>query len=376
MRILLTGATGHLGRNLVISLLRSGHEVVASVRRVDPTLDRRVRQVSGDLLDPASLQRAGRGCDATVHCAALYVDDPRRAREMTRVATLGTRHVLDAAAANGHRRVLLTSSMVTVGFSERRDEVRDETQFSEQTAHPYFRAKVDAERAAWRHAEALGLPIVVLCPGGLIGPLDHRGTPTMQFLADLVSGEAQTLRGGVNYVDVRDVADATTRALTDAPSNARYLLTGECLPMRELGLVLRTLTGTRPVHLPLPRRVVLAVARVLQPQRYPMARESVGRWPRFSAARARRDLDFHPRPVEDSLADALRWLARTGAVHPACVAQWAGRLDPQGAMFAPRGLTCLPSTTLPSTPSANKVTPLPMPWSRQRTPRARERSVG
>lgn len=327
MHVFLTGATGHLGRNLVPSLLDAGHRVTALVRG-DTGLDPRVHTVRGDLLDALSLVRAGRGCDATIHCAAVYTDDPGRSWEMARASIIGTQHVLDAAAANGHRRVVLASSMVTVGFGDSPDDRRDEDDWNERPFHPYFRAKVDGERVAWRHADELGVPLVVLCPGGLIGPGDHRTTPTMAFLAELANGTAQTLAGGVNYVDVRDVADAFTTALTEGRPGARYLLTGECLSMRELGQLMRLLTGRRPVHLPLPRRLVLGMAWLTQPDRYPMAWESVDRWPSFRCDRAREELAFYPRPVEEALADAVRWLALQGALSPEALSALDGRLDP------------------------------------------------
>jgi len=336
MRIFLTGATGHLGRNIVDSLLDGGHEVVALTRGDAPSLPAQVTPARGDLLDADSLVRAGRDCELTVHCAAVYADDPARAHEMSEVAVRGTRHVLDAAAANGHQRVVAASSMVTVGFSSDRRDARSENDWNHRPFHPYFCAKVDAEREAWRHAVVCRVPLVMLCPGGLIGPLDHRLTPTMRYLAELANGTAQTLQGGVNYVDVRDVADAFVAATTRATPGQRYLLTGECISMRELGQLVRSLTGTRPAHLPLPRRVVLGFARLLQPDRYAMAKESVGRWPSFRSERAKADLSFHPRPVEESLADALRWLARSGAIHPGRVASWEGRLDPHGDLYAHR----------------------------------------
>lgn len=332
MRILLTGATGHLGRTLIASLTDAGHTVRALVRSAAaPPLD--VPAVRGDLLDAESVARAANGCDATLHCGAVYSADPGRAEAMRDVAVRGTQHVLEAAARNGHERVLLASSMVTVGFGSRPETLRNEAAWNTQPVHPYFAAKIAQEKAANHHARRLGLDLVTLCPGGLLGPLDYRTTPTMAFLADLVEGRAPTVPGGVNYVDVRDVADAFVAALEHG--TGRYLLTGECIGMRELGGLLRTLTGRRPKHLPLPRRALLALTRAVQPKRLAMAAESMDRWPAFDNGRARRELGFHPRPVEAVLVDALRWLARTGGVAPRVVESWEGRIDLQGDAFAP-----------------------------------------
>lgn len=322
MRVLLTGTTGHLGTNLLSALRRAGHEVVATARREVPGT------VRADVLQPDGLLRAGQGCEVTVHAAAVYSDDPGRGTEMVRCAVEGTANVLRAAAANGHRRVLLASSMVTVGFSDRPDTARDERSWNHRPHHPYVRAKIEGEREAWRVAESLGLPLVVLCPGGLVGPGDHGPTPTMAYLAELASGRGLTFAGGVNHVDVRDVADAFVAALDRAPDGARYLLTGDCLPMRELGGLVRALTGRRPRHLPVPRRLLLPIVRRLEPTRHASAVENIGRWPVFSAERAARELAFHPRPPEAALADALRWLARTGRVPVERVQSWEGRLDP------------------------------------------------
>jgi dihydroflavonol-4-reductase len=341
MRVLVTGSNGHLGSNLCRSLRREGHEVRAMVRagsdlrglqRVD------VQQVVADVRDAEAVDAATRGCDAVVHLAAVYDTSARADRAIAEVADVGTRHVLQAAARHGVSRVLYASSMVAVGFAHRPDAPRHAGQFHDDAVHPYFRAKTAAERLAWREAERLGVPLVSLLPGGLLGPHDHRLTPTTRFVRDLLTGDAQTVPGGANYVDVRDVADAFTAALTDGRPGQRYLLTGDLVLLRDLGRILYSLTGRRCTHVPLPRSVLLGSVRAAAavarwrgrpPEIDPrMAAESIDRYPAFCREPARRDLGFHPRPPTPVLADTVRWLARIGALPQPLVDRLWGRVDP------------------------------------------------
>jgi len=341
MRVLVTGANGHLGSNVVRALLAEGHEVRGLVR---PTSDLRglerlpVELVKGDVRDAQAVWDATLGVDAVIHLAAVYetvdVDDVT----MRQTSDVGTRNVIVNAAVHEVKRLLYASSMVAVGFSDAPDRPRDEQQYNDRARHPYFRAKVDGERAAWAQAEELGVEMIALLPGGLLGPHDHRLTPTTRFVRDLVAGTAQTVAGGANYVDVRDVAGAFVAALSQGEPGRRYLLTGDHVELRDLGHIVYTLTGRRPAHVPLPRAALLAAVhtsaqlarwRGKAPEVDPlMAEESIGRFPVFCHEAATRDLGFYPRPVTPVLADAIRWLARTDALDASIVEGMYGRLDP------------------------------------------------
>ena len=117
MKIAVTGATGLLGGQVVRAALADGHEVTAIVRSTGAAqlagLD--VRQVRAGLEDVTRLGSALKGVEGLVHCAAVYAFGADRADEVARVNAGGTRSVIEAAAAAGVGRVVVTTSSVTCG---------------------------------------------------------------------------------------------------------------------------------------------------------------------------------------------------------------------------------------------------------------------
>jgi dihydroflavonol-4-reductase len=158
MKALVTGATGLLGAHIVRALVEEGHRVRALTRASSDLsgldglpFDR----VIGDVLDAESLHRAADGCDVLFHAATPFTYWGEHVDHLEATAVQGTRHALDAAAAAGLRKVVLTSSSVVLGY---RDEpaVLDETAaISDDAGHPpYVVAKIRQDLAALEQARA------------------------------------------------------------------------------------------------------------------------------------------------------------------------------------------------------------------------------
>ena len=148
MTTLVTGATGLVGHQTCLALLDRGEEVRALVRDLRPgPLNRLpVEQVRGSLASPTALDRAMRGCETVIHCAAVYSyakDSP-----VDRVNVGGTRDVLGAAAAAGVRRVVVVSSSVTCGSSALPEVRTEEHRLGSEPVPAYFTSKVAQEDAA------------------------------------------------------------------------------------------------------------------------------------------------------------------------------------------------------------------------------------
>ncbi|MBM3215420.1 NAD-dependent epimerase/dehydratase family protein, partial [Candidatus Poribacteria bacterium] len=154
MRTLVTGATGHVGANVVRRLAVSGRRIRILARPTSP-LDIVSRYVSdvamGDLLDRSSLVAAMRGCDVVYHAAAVYSLWRPDASDIFRPTVEGSRNVLEAAAEAGVRRVVYVSSIVTL--AARANGRLDESGAPAKPRTPYLRAKVEAEQYAREFAE-------------------------------------------------------------------------------------------------------------------------------------------------------------------------------------------------------------------------------
>jgi dihydroflavonol-4-reductase len=282
VKVYVSGATGFVGGHVAQVLREQG----ANVR------DDRV-----DLLDPPALERAAEGCDAVVHVAALYSYDADPG-EIERVNVAGTRNVLDAAARQGVRRVLFTSTAGTCGpVSGRSASEEDEPPAWELTV-PYKRTKLAAEALA-REAGA-----VIVNPTTPVGPGDGKPTPTGRMIAGVATGRIQGfVATGLNLVDVRDVARGHALALEHGVPGERYILGGANLPLEEIFAAIADLAERRRPRIPVP----YAVAEVAS--RFGLANRDevkLARLPMyFTWDKARDTLGYTPGPVEPALALAV-----------------------------------------------------------------------
>ena len=329
MKLLVTGATGHLGGNIVRAGLASGHTIRALARD-----DRRalagleVEIVSGDVTDAAAMRRACEGVDGVIHAAArisIRYDD---ADEVFRTNVEGTRTVVEAAVGAKVKRLVHVSS-IHAFRQEPRDAPIDETRPLVDPADlgypPYDRSKAAADREV-QNGSAAGLDAIVVHPSGIMGPEDWKPSHLGEVLLRLAHGRLPGLvRGGFDWVDARDVASVCLRLAERGAPSRRYLVSGRWASIGEIASKVAAITGR-----PAPRLVVpLSVAYAFLPCMAAWARLRgerpvhtrvalhALRGPReVRSDRARADLGFAPRPFERTIADTLLWFARAGLSVP------------------------------------------------------------
>jgi len=251
MKVLITGATGYLGAHVAARFASAGHEVLALVR---PGKENRLpsgcRAVPGDVLDPASIERALAGCDALVHMAALVKMWVRDRRQFDRVNVEGLAAVLRAAEKLGVRRILYTSTIAALGPTgpEPLDETHERVDFEFRT--DYERSKWVAERVAVERAKN-GAPLVIVYPGVVYGPgASTEGNLLDRLLRDYLAGRLKARLGRrparICYAFIRDVAEGHLQALEKGASGRGYILGGENVTQDELFSLLQELTGLPP----------------------------------------------------------------------------------------------------------------------------------
>jgi dihydroflavonol-4-reductase len=321
MTVIVTGASGHLGANLVRALLAQGRTVRALIhheRRGIGGLD--VEVVQGDVRDLDSLRRAFAGVEVVYHAAARIAVSADPLVEAINVG--GTRNVVEACLRADVRRLIHLSSIHALQ-QEPLDQPLDEDRplVDPARAAPYDRSKAAAEGEV-RAGIAQGLDAVILNPTAMIGPHDAYPSHVGQALISLCGGRMPALvAGGFDWVDVRDVAQGALRAEERADTGARYLLSGRWASVRELAGIVAELSGVRAPWFVCPTWLARAVAPLAvawarlkdgRPLFTPFSVRTLRSNRQISHARAARDLGYAPRPLDETLADTLHWFCEAG----------------------------------------------------------------
>ncbi|MBI5538341.1 MAG: NAD-dependent epimerase/dehydratase family protein [Deltaproteobacteria bacterium] len=325
MRIALTGATGHVGANLVRRLVELGHDVRALVHEDRRALEGvAVQAVPGDLLDVDSLVKAFSGADQVFHAAVRISIASGDEKLVHDTNVIGTRNVVEACVRAGVKRLIHFSSIHALS-STPVDQLIDESRplASGSGLLPYDRSKSEAEQQV-QAGVAKGLDAVILIPTGVLGPHDYRPSAMGQVLLDLALGRLPGLvDGAFNWVDVRDVIEGAIRASERCAAGERVLLSGHRKSLREIAVAVEHETGRKAPWFVSP----MWLARASAPLVTAFARMT-GKPPRvtteslhalrnhklISHDKATRLLDYHPRPFEETIAASIAWFKSAGAI--------------------------------------------------------------
>jgi dihydroflavonol-4-reductase len=326
MRTLVTGATGYLGTELVRELRSRDREVRALVRsrasgaRLDGL---GAEIVEGDVLDPESVKRALEGVTRVFHMAGVVGHRASDEARLQAVNVDGARTVLDLCARAGVERVVFTSSVSTIGPAGGPGHPRDEGAWliDGDDGRPdfrYGRTKAAGEQAALA-AAAAGVDVVITNPGFAIGPGDvHRVSswPVEEYLRGRLRF---TVPGGLSYVDARDVAVGHLLAEDRGKTGERYILTNDDgnLSHRDFFALVGRVTGKPRRQLHASTGMLRPILRVGSALRLPLPLDdqelaSSAHWWYYTAAKARAELGFSVRPIDETIRDTAAWLRKDG----------------------------------------------------------------
>lgn len=328
MLAFVTGATGFVGSHVARALTDQGADLRLLVRAGSNTsniAELHAELVTGDLREPASLERAVAGCDAVFHVAAdyrLWVRDPE---EMYRANVEGTRAILDAAQKNRVRRVVYTSSVATMGFTSNRQLADEDSPVSlEDMIGPYKRSKFMAEQVAIEAARS-GQDVVIVNPTTPIGERDIKPTPTGRIVLDFLKKKFPAyVDTGLNLVDVKACALGHIAAFEKGRSGERYILGGENLTLKQILDKLAAITGLPSPAIRVPYFVALATGVVDEiftgrirgrEPRATIDAVRMGRKKMFvTSSKAERELEWKTVPVDAALGRAVKWFRENGYV--------------------------------------------------------------
>jgi dihydroflavonol-4-reductase len=326
MLAFVTGATGFVGSHVARALAEQGAELRLLVRATsDPRNIRALRaeRVTGDLRDPASLEKGIGGCDVVFHVAAdyrLWVRDPE---QMYRSNVEGTRAVLEAARKNRVRRVVYTSSVATMGFTSNGRPADESSPVSlDNMIGHYKRSKFMAEQLAMEAGRS-EMDVVVVNPTTPVGEQDIKPTPTGRIIVDFLKKKFPAyVDTGLNLVDVKECARGHIAALEKGRSGERYILGGENLTLKQILDKLAAVTGLPSPKIRVPYVVALATGVVDEmvtghifgrEPRATIDAVRMGRKKMFvSSGKAERELGWKLVGVDAALRRAVDWFQANG----------------------------------------------------------------
>ncbi len=317
MKACVTGATGFLGAHIASLLCERGHDVGVTCRDPSgsPALDGiDAQRRSADICDFDALRRAFAGADVVFHTAG-YVGS-RPVDWAWKVNAEGPLVAVEAAAAAGCRRVVMTSTISAVGLPS------DGRPADERAEYPrdwmgltYPDSKHEGERVALEAADRHGVELVVVNPGYVLGvPLDRTqsdGTSS-RIVGSYLRGRLPAVIGApMNFVDVEDVAAGHLLAAEQGRTGERYILGGHNTTWPALIDRIAKLSGVRNPVVVLPRetarlariRDALGLPGPLSAEGYELMAQD---W-RFSSAKAERKLGYRARPLDRTLRATIAW---------------------------------------------------------------------
>lgn len=322
LTVLVTGATGLVGNNIVRRLLEEGRNVRAIVRPsygTRPLEDLDIEIVLGDVCDIESLRHAMRDVDLVIHCAGYVHIGWTGMREAEEINIGGTRNVAIVAREAGAK-LIHVSSADALGSGLRNQVADEETIFVENPPIPYVLTKIAAEDEVRRQIEQ-GLHAVIINPGFMLGPWDWKPS-SGRMIVEVVKGKPPMApRGGTTVVDVRDVTTGILAAVDKGRCGANYLLGGDNMTYYELWKHIAEIAGTfKPICrmgplIAIGAGVVGDVWTKLTGNEGAVnsaALKMSGIYHYYSSRRAEEELGYRYRPAREAIIVAYNWFQQYG----------------------------------------------------------------
>jgi dihydroflavonol-4-reductase len=337
--VLITGASGYIGKHITLQLLNQGYEVRASVRKMaksaevrdavrphvldSSNLDSRLTFVELDLEKDSGWDVALQGIDVLMHTASPFpLASPKDENDLIRPAVDGTLRALKAAKSAGVKRVILTSSMAAIYGRELSAGVSeyDETMWTDVT-HPvgrgaYTKSKTLAEKAAWDYikSDAPEIALTTINPVLVLGaPLDKNFGSSISVVERILKGSDPMLPDlKFAIVDVRDVAKMHVDAIKiEETKGERILSSSETKSFVEIAKYLKSIypqskvkTTQAPTAIIKLLSIFDGTIKTILPQ--------LGKPMKINNAKAKRLMGMNFIPVEVTLRDSADYLIKNG----------------------------------------------------------------
>lgn len=317
MKIAVTGASGHVGSNLCQMLIQQGHKVKALVYKDLTGIENLSMEfIRGDITREEDLVELCRDCEIVIHMAA-YISLKRTDPKCASINTDCCINLVNAARKTGIRKIIHFSSIHAFNqepFGETLDETRS---LCLDSPISYNRSKALGQKIMME-SSTRDLEIVILNPTAILGPADYSPSYLGHALLRFYRGQnAGIIPGGYNWVDVRDVCDATVNAIEYGTGGSSYLISGSWQSLKSVVNDIWKLGGHPPPRLELPFFLAQLGTPFLNfhsfiskkpPLFTYVALDTIKNSHRdISHQKAKEVLKFNPRPFDVTLSDTIKW---------------------------------------------------------------------
>lgn len=325
--VLVSGANGHLGNNLVRLLIEKGFQVRASVRSLNNMdcfkgLDCEV--VQADITDKASFVKALQGVDTFYAVGAaftLWAKDPKK--EIYDVNMEGTRNTIEAAAVAGVKKVIYVSSIAALDYTHL--PTKESNGYNPDRRDMYYNSKNDGEQLAFKCAKELGLELVSVLPGAMIGSEAFLPLNVSYGVLKLILNKQIPIDTKItlNWVDVKDVAEGCYLAAQKGRAGERYILANEkCMTITETTKLAQKRYPELKLKVPgrVPKFVLYAIAGLMEFSAQLNGKPPVltrkdiamfsGLQQDFDISKSRNELGFNPKEGKQAVEEAMDYLVK------------------------------------------------------------------
>lgn len=336
-KVLLTGITGFVGSHTAIQLLDRGYQVIGTLRSherinsIKEIIGKHTAHIQNLTFAVAELNNSKvwfeltKNVDYVQHIASPFPRElPRHEDDLIVPAKAGTLNVLQAAAANNVKRVVITSSLAAVVYGKTKSEfsrVFTENDWSDETnkkdTTPYIRSKTIAEKAAWSYIKqnSSGPELVTVCPGAILGPVLEKDFGTSaNIVVTLLDGSLPALpKIEFDVVDVRSVAELLIKAMeTPQAAGNRYIATSGHVTFREVAQMLKRQYPDRKIPTTVVPNFVTRLFSIFQPLLKPVLIDCVER--KTDISKAKDELQWRPSSSEQAVIACAESVIENGLV--------------------------------------------------------------
>ncbi|MBW7868965.1 MAG: NAD-dependent epimerase/dehydratase family protein [Brumimicrobium sp.] len=325
MKIAITGASGHIGSVLCRELIQEGYEVVALVRNSNLSLEGLpIQFCNGNVLDKNSLKCLMEGCDAIFHVAGVIGLGYRFHQRVYDINVTGTQNILQVAKELGIQKVVHFSSIHVFKQFPYNIPLDETRKYIEEKAIFYDKTKRDGHELAIQ-ASKDGQDVVIVCPTGVIGPFDFQPSKLGKATIDIYRGKFPAMiKGGFDFVDVRDVARGAIQAMKYGKSGEAYILGGRFYPLKEFAELVYKVKGKTKRFIELP--VAFAIIGLPFIQLYALLTRTKPIYDKvyldilvdgnqhISTEKAEKELGYTKTSMEQTLTDTFEWFKSRGTI--------------------------------------------------------------